>query len=252
MRKSIIFATSAASAVFGSAAFAADIPRRTLEPAPVVQAVPIFTWTGFYVGVNAGYIFDTGKTTITGSAALLATGLTPGATKTLGDGFTIGGTLGYNYQIGNIVFGLEADLNYVDLGKTVAFANGGIATTSSQDATYLGTVRARLGFAIDRLLIYGTGGLAYGDTDASTTITAPGALWVGNKSSTKFGYAVGAGLEYALTTNLSAKVEYLYYDLGKTNYTSPQVAGAAVPGVFGTASAENKGQLVRAGINYRF
>ncbi len=251
MTRSMTFAASAAFAVFSSTAFAADLPRRT-EPAPVVQAVPIFTWTGFYVGVNAGYIFDTGKSSLTGSPALLATGLTPGATRTLGDGFTIGGTIGYNHQIGNVVFGLEADLNYVDLGRTVAFSNGGLTTTLSQDATYLGTVRARLGFAIDRVLIYGTGGLAYGDTEASTTIATPAALWVGNKSSTRFGYAVGAGLEYAFTNNLSAKVEYLYYDLGKTNYTSPQVAGAVVPGVFGTTRAENRGQLVRAGINYRF
>jgi outer membrane immunogenic protein len=252
MRKTIITAAIAASAAFGGAALAADIPRKS-APVPFVQAVPIFTWTGFYVGLNGGYIFDGGRSTVTGSPALLATGFAPtGGSKTLGDGFTIGGTLGYNYQIGSFVAGLEADLNYVDLGKKSTSVIGSLSTTLSQDASYLGTVRGRLGVAFDRLLIYATGGLAYGDQDASTSISGLGRTWAGSKSTTRFGYTVGAGLEYAIDRNWSAKIEYLYYDLGKSDYTSPQITGAALPGVFGTTRAENKGNLVRAGINYRF
>ncbi len=252
MKRTIISAAVAATAAFSGAAMAADLPRKT-APEPVFQAVPIFTWTGFYVGINGGYIFDGGRSQLTGSPALLATGLAPaGNVKTLGDGFTIGGTLGYNYQIGSVVVGLETDLNYVDLGKTVTTAIGPLATTLSQDATYLGTLRGRLGFTFDRVLIYATGGLAYGNQESSTAIAGLGGLWAGSKSETRFGYTVGAGLEYAFDRNWSAKIEYLYYDLGKSNYDSPQFAGPVLPGVFGSTKAENKGNLVRAGINYRF
>jgi outer membrane immunogenic protein len=252
LNRTMIAASIAAMAATGGSAFAADIPRRVDPVAPVIQPVPIFTWTGFYVGVSGGYSFENGKSSLVGSPALLATGLTPGAAKTMGDGFVIGGTIGYNQQFGNFVAGLEADISYVDLGKTVSSTFGGLTTTFSQEASYFGTVRGRLGVAFDRALIYATGGLAYGDQDATTSLSGLGAQWSGSKSSTRFGYTVGAGLEYAITNNWSAKVEYLYYDLGKSNYTSPQIAGAAIPGVFGDTRAEYKGNLVRAGLNYRF
>jgi outer membrane immunogenic protein len=251
MRKTIISAAIAASAAMAGAASAADIPRKT-APAPFVQAVPIFTWTGFYVGINGGYVFETGKSALTGSGPLLATGLTPGPQKTLGEGFTIGGTLGYNYQIGSFVAGIETDLAYVDLGKTVTSTIGGLTTTMTQNTSYLGTLRGRLGVTFDRFLIYATGGLAYGDHYAATSLNGLGAGWDGTKSETRFGYALGAGLEYAFDNNWSAKIEYLYYDLGKHDYSSPQVSGAIIPGVFGATRAENKGNIVRAGINYRF
>jgi outer membrane immunogenic protein len=236
-----------------SSASAADLPRKSV-PQQFVQPVPIFTWTGFYAGINAGYVFETGKSQLTGSPALLGTGLAPiGALKTMGDGFMVGGTLGYNYQIGNFVMGLEGDLSYVDLGKNVAGGFAPLTATLSQDMSYFGTVRGRLGIAFDRLLVYGTGGLAFGDSDAQTTITIPGSQWSGSKGDTKFGYTLGAGLEYALTNNWSVKAEYLYYDLGKSNYSSPLIAGPGLGApVFGTTKAENRGNIVRAGINYRF
>ncbi|MGL5114747.1 MAG: outer membrane protein [Beijerinckiaceae bacterium] len=241
-----------AGVAFAAQASAADLPRKSAPFEPVQQALPIFTWTGFYVGINGGYVFETGKSSITGSPAFIPLGPS-GSLKTTGEGFTLGGTVGYNYQIGNFVAGLEADLNYVDLGKTVSSTFGGITTSLSQGPTYLGTVRGRLGVAFDNVLVYATGGLAYGDQDATTIVNGPGgALWTGSKNDTRFGYAVGAGVEYAFTRNWSAKVEYLYYDLGSVNYSSPQVAGAIIPGVFATTKAENRGNIVRAGINYRF
>jgi outer membrane immunogenic protein len=246
-------ATGVLLASFATQALAADLPRKSVAPV-FAQPAPIFNWSGFYVGLNGGYVFDTGKSQLTGTPGLLATGLAPiGSSKTMGDGFTIGGTLGYNYQIGNFVAGVEADLNYVDLGKTVSTTLGPLTTTQSQDMTYFGTVRGRLGYAFDRVLIYGTGGLAYGDQKARTSISGLASQWDGSKSDTRFGYVLGAGMEYGITSNWSAKVEYLYYDLGKTNYTSPLVAGAgAGAGVFATSKAENRGNIVRAGINYRF
>jgi outer membrane immunogenic protein len=254
MRKTIPSAAAAAALLAGGSAFAADLPRTVAPPPPVVQQLPIFAWTGFYVGLTGGYVFDTGKSTVVGSPGLLATGFAPpGGLKTMGDGFTIGGTVGYNYQIGNFVAGLEADLSYVDLGKSVVTTLGPLTTTVGNEMTYFGTVRGRLGVAFDRLLVYATGGLAFGDSDATTTVAGPGgAFWTGGKNDTRFGYTLGAGLEYAFTGNWSAKVEYLYYDLGRQSYDSPQVQGAALPGVFGATRAENRGNIVRAGINYRF
>ncbi|MGL4241646.1 MAG: outer membrane protein [Beijerinckiaceae bacterium] len=251
MTKRFLAAALAASTVMGGSALAADLPRKT-APEPIVQALPIFTWTGFYVGLTGGYVLETGKSTITGSPALLATGLTPGTQKTLGEGFSIGGTLGYNYQIGAFVVGLETDLSYVDLGKTIISSAGGLTTTMTQNTAYLGTLRGRLGVAFDRVLIYATGGLAYGNHYAATSLSGFGAGWDGTKDDWKFGYTVGAGLEYAITNNFSAKLEYLYYDLGKHDYASPQVSGAPIAGVFATTRAENKGNLVRVGLNYRF
>ncbi len=116
-----------------TAASAADLPRKT-APQTFIQPVPIFTWTGFYVGASAGYVFEPGTSTFNGVAPALA--LTGRRFDTLGDGFIIGGTIGYNYQITpNFVAGVEADLSYTDLGKTVT--NGFV--TISQDMTYLGS-----------------------------------------------------------------------------------------------------------------
>jgi outer membrane immunogenic protein len=251
MTKTLTAAAIAASTLAVGAANAADIPRGA-PPPPVVQALPIFTWTGLYVGLNGGYVFETGKSTITGTPGLLGTGLTPGPQKTLGDGYTIGVQAGYNYQIGAFVAGLEADVNYVDLGKTIVSTTGGLTTTLTQNTSYLATLRGRLGVAFDRVMIYGTGGLAMGNHYAATSLTGLGGGWDGTKSEVKFGYAVGAGLEYAITNNWSAKLEYIYYDLGKHDFASPQVSGAIIPGVSGTTKAENKGNIVRAGLNYRF
>jgi outer membrane immunogenic protein len=254
MMKSLLLtgAAVAALATVAAPASAADLPRKSVAPAPFVQPVPVFNWTGFYVGLNGGYAFDGGKSQITGSPAFL--GLAPaGNLKTIGDGFTIGATVGYNYQINNFVAGLEADLNYIDVGKSVSQTISGVTTVVSQDPTYLGTVRGRLGVTFDRLLVYGTGGLAFGNQDAATTVsTGAGQFWSGGKDDIKFGWTLGAGVEYAVTNNLSAKIEYLYYDLGKTNYSALQSAGASLPGVFADTSAENRGNIVRAGINYRF
>jgi outer membrane immunogenic protein len=241
-----------ASLGIAGAASAADLPRKT--PQTFVQPAPIFTWTGFYAGISGGYAFDNGNSQLTGTSSLLATNLVPtGKVDTIGDGLIIGGTLGYNYQVGQVVFGLEGDLSYTDLGKKVVGGTAPLSVSQSQDLSYLGTVRGRLGFAFDRLLVYGTGGLAFGETKAATAITGLGSLWTGSKSETNVGYTLGAGIEYAFNNNWSVKVEYLYYDLGTENYTAPLISGpGAGSSVFGTVRAENAGNIVRAGLNYRF
>ena len=217
-----------------SSASAADLPRKSV-PQQFIQPLPIFTWTGFYVGINGGYLFDTGNSGRSGFG-----------NSSSGDGFSIGGTLGYNYQIGNVVLGLEGDLAYVELNGRNNSAFGGGNGFGSNDMTYLGTVRGRIGYAIDRFLIYGTGGLAFAYQKNNANF---GAFARSSNDDVKFGYTLGAGVEYAFTNNWSVKAEYLYYDLGRSN-NSTFIAGPG-GGIF-TNSSDNRGNLVRAGLNYRF
>ncbi len=228
-----------AMAIFGlaSGASAADLPRKSV-PQQFIQPLPIFTWTGFYVGINGGYLFDTGNSGRSGVGGF--------GNSSSGDGFSIGGTLGYNYQIGNVVVGLEGDLAYVELNGRNSSAFGGGNGFRSNDMTYLGTFRGRIGYAIDRFLIYGTGGLAFADQKNSANF---GGFGRSSNDDVKFGYTIGGGVEYAFTNNWSVKAEYLYYDLGRSR-NSTFVAGPG--GGFFTNSSDNRGNLVRAGLNYRF
>lgn len=248
-----------ATLMAAGAAQAADLPaRRGFVPAPVVMA-PAFMWTGFYAGVNAGYSFNDNKATTVGTPGFIGLGANvPGSLRTGKDGFIGGGQIGYNYQIGQFVLGVETDLQYVDGKRTTSFtgpALGGITTAAGSELSYLGTLRARLGLvASERLMIYATGGLAYGNPNNTAAVaTGTGALWGGSSDATRFGYAIGAGAEYALTNNWTAKLEYLYYDLGRRTVTAgPLNAAATATGVAYQARFENAGSIVRAGVNYKF
>lgn len=198
------------------AASAADIPRRAAPPPPVVAA-PVFTWTGAYLGINGGY----GWGTSTFSA--------PFATGSFDlSGGLVGGTLGYNYQVGQGVFGLEGDIDWSGIqGST--FCGG---TTCETRNNWLSTVRGRLGYSFDRFMPYVTGGLAVGDIETSIA-------GVGSGRDTKAGWNVGGGVEAMLVGPWTAKAEYLYVDLGRGGI------------VLGT-DAEFKSHVVRGGVNYRF
>lgn len=252
-----ILATLALVAL-GGTAFAADLPSRK---GPVYAPVaPIFTWTGFYVGVNAGVAFTDNSIRTSGTAANtignVAASRRPGSVSIDDQGFIGGGQIGYNYQIGAIVLGAEADIAYVDLEKRTAIVGtSGATSTFRQELNYLGTVRARVGYAFDRALVYATGGLAYGDSKNSAVFSSAANInqvdYIGRRSDTEVGYTVGGGVEYAFTNNLSLKAEYLYYDLGKknvpVNLTTVGPAGGSYVSKF-----ENNGHIVRAGLNYRF
>ena len=210
---------------FAGAATAADLPVRAAPPAPVFSAVPVFTWTGFYVGVNAGYGWqdsNDGSVFVPGGTI---PGVAGGGTIVYGDdngdGFVGGGQIGYNYQIGSFVVGLEGDIQYADFGgdDRFDFDRDGIADDDFNNSDWFGTVRARAGVAFDRALIYATGGFAFAD-DAT-------------------GWTVGGGLEYAFTNNLSAKVEGLYVNLDQDD----NFLGIDNDAEFG---------VVRAGLNFRF
>ncbi len=212
---------SVAFVALAAPAFAADMPGRR-APQPVFsQAPPMFTWTGFYLGANAGAVF--GDFTKSGQFI---------DTKT---GFTGGITAGYNHQINNFVVGLEGDYNYSGLSGR-GFTLPGPAFVKGE-LTSFGTLRGRLGVAFDRALIYGTGGYAFGFSSLESGFL--------KSTSSHHGYVVGAGLEYAFTQNVSAKAEYLYMPLDSKN-------ALAVPG-FGVGSKTGiDANVLRAGVNYRF
>jgi outer membrane immunogenic protein len=206
-----ILLSSVALLGLASGAMAADLPSRR-APAPIIAAVPVFTWTGFYVGVNAGYGWNTNDSITVG-----------GVRFDLDDegGFVGGAQAGYNYQIGSFVVGLEGDIQYADFGgdDRFDFDRDGIVDDDFNNSDWFGTVRARAGVAFDRALIYATGGFAFAD-DAT-------------------GWTVGGGLEYAFTNNLSAKVEGLYVNLDQDD----NFLGIDNDAEFG---------VVRAGLNFRF
>ena len=230
------FALLLASAAFVTPAFAADVVYE--EPAaPVVALAPAYSWTGFYIGGQAGVAFnnDAGDVNYNSNTGAFSTTAFSGGSSNSDDAAFIGGVhIGYDYQINNFLIGAVADINYIDASSTSTFSitsapgvvdNFGI----SQDINFVGTVRAKLGVTADRFAVYATGGLAYADTD--TEYFAPGTLAATNgfiptvnSDSNDVGYAVGAGVDYLVTPNLSLGLEYLYTDLGdsdtKITYTN--------------------------------
>jgi outer membrane immunogenic protein len=205
-------------------ACAADLPRRS-TPAyadTVYAPASVFSWTGFYAGGTVGY----------GSATYRDSVYFDGA-----NGFALGATGGYNFQSGNLVVGVEGDLNWTDLTDRHTFAAG---VTSKASANTLLTVRGRLGYGVDRALIYATGGYAGGNVKAQ--LFDPTLPAVYDSSSWHHGYAIGAGIEYAFTSSLSAKAEYLFTSLNASD-------AFAVPHATRVGLHEN---LVRVGLNYHF
>ena len=260
--KKFLLATVALSAFAGSA-IAADLPVRRAPPAPAFVAVPVFTWTGFYVGGNAGYGFAGGGDVSTVGAfpaaqTLITAGVVPGSSKLTPEGFVGGGQIGYNWQFGSVVLGAEADIQYTDLAQTKSATSTPFNVYSSYRTTtdYIGTVRGRVGYAWDRWMLYATGGLAYGDVYNRHFVGPVGGapVFAGSKDGMKTGYTVGAGVEYALPTTswlgsaATVKIEYLYYDLGNRTVAA---ASPTIGPVF-NSRFQNDGHIVRAGLNWKF
>lgn len=199
------------------AANAADLPRRQAMPVKA-PAFVTYNWTGAYVGINGGGGW--GRSNVSAPFA-------SGDFNTSGG--VIGGTLGYNYQMGQAVFGLEGDVDWSNIRGS---ATCGVTFSCTTRDSWLGTARGRIGYAFDRFLPFVTGGAAFGDIKNSVA-------GVGDARSTKAGYALGGGIEAAIAGPWTAKVEYLYVDLGR---------GASLLG----SDTRFNANLVRAGVNYRF
>jgi outer membrane immunogenic protein len=221
--KKILTAALLASVV--TSAFAADLPtRKGPPPAPVYYAPP-FSWTGFYVGVNGGYGF--GDFSGAGDAVFGRP-----------DGGLVGGSVGYNYQIGQFVVGAEGDLDWADITNSRTFTNG---STSNAKLDSLAHVLARGGVAYDRALFYVAGGYAGGDLKGNYSDTVTGLSY--SNGGWQNGWAIGAGVEYAITNNVSLKGQYLFSQLANKTYFG------GTPDVVKTQADVN---TVTAGVNYKF
>jgi outer membrane immunogenic protein len=264
MKKLLLAGVALAGLVAGAGtASAADLPVRTAPP-PLVAAVPVFTWTGFYVGVNAGYGWhdSNDESIFVPAGALVTAPLATGFIATNadnGDGFVGGGQIGYNYQFGAFVLGVEADLQWADLGGSndLGFVPTGFGTfvpaAVAGGLDWFGTVRARLGFAFDRALVYATGGFAYGGSDNNNN------GFFDNNSDTRTGWTLGGGVEYAITNNVTLGVEGLWVNLSGDNNstfigTETLPTGAVVPVFSATNDRDDDNDffVARAKLNYKF
>ena len=216
--------------------------------APAYQMPLLPGWAGWYVGLHAGYGF--GDHTVTLSGAGVPGLALPRSFKMSPEGFVAGAQLGYNWQWGSFVLGPEVDIAYSSIrDKHTVRDNVGAVTgalTTEQRLDWFGTVRGRLGYAFADFLIYGTGGLAYGQTKLTSRLTTnTGINAAASKSEVAFGYTLGGGAEYAVMQSWTVRAEYLYYDLGSERARFPTAVALNVNAPF-------KGHLVRAGVNYRF
>jgi outer membrane immunogenic protein len=257
MKMKKIALAGAALVSLSTAVLAADLPTTTPNyKAPAASAA--YNWTGFYLGGNAGYGWGKVDNNVSFLDAL------GGITGV--DNFTASGNLGgwlggiqagYNWQTGSMVLGVEADIDFATIkgDPSVApmtnfgFPIAGSSYQAHEQIKWFGTARGRIGFTpTNQLLVYATGGVAFGRVDysASTSFSAGTLQYVGSEIVTKSGWTLGAGTELAIGNNWSAKVEYLYYDLGsKTlNATSPLTTQYTVQTDFAT-----RGNLVRVGLN---
>jgi outer membrane immunogenic protein len=221
MKRSIVAAFSFLTLAAAMPAAAADLPRGTVPykaPAYVAQ----YNWTGFYLGINGGGAW--------GDSAWSGFAVTNKPT-----GGMIGGTVGYNWQGAGSpwVFGLEGDVAWANISDSVACG----AVACETKINWFGTARGRAGYSFDRFLPYITGGAAFGGTEANR------AGFLGS-SDTNFGWTVGAGLEGAIANNWTAKIEYLYADLGSTSCSAINCGVAT--------NVDLRLNVLRGGLNYRF
>lgn len=221
---------------------AADLPSKAVAPAAPVVVAPVFTWTGFYVGGELGWGQTRNKYT---PGASVAGATTVVALPTLSKDGVLGGLFaGYNYQINQIVIGGELDGSFLIVGKERYTAVTGDQITAHTEWT--GSARARLGYAVDHWLLYGTGGLAF--ASAKSTVTGTGYSY-GAGSDTRWGWTLGAGVEYAFTSHWIAGLEYRYTQYESDTYTYP--VGVNNLGIVGFKQELSTNQ-VTARLSYKF
>jgi outer membrane immunogenic protein len=263
---------------------AADMPVK----API--AVP-FSWTGFYIGVNAGWSWGRVRDNIDATSSirervfrtagpdLISDVTVAGPSFALGgrtnvDGWVADGQVGYNWQADRFVFGVELDIQATGQDGSSSFCStaacgvGSLLVVASHDLDWFATARLRAGFLLtDTILVYATGGLAVADVNSVFTAGLVGFGTVSaSASDTKFGWVLGGGAEAALSRNWSVKAEYLYLDLGDVNSAGFSATSSVnllgVPGVGfntiidttvnGAARTRWTDNIVRVGLNYRF
>jgi outer membrane immunogenic protein len=220
-----------------ASAVAADLPMRSAPP--VFTPVPVYNWSGFYVGANAGVGWANSGNVTVRDPVLGAKSISVSSRS----GFIGGGQIGYNFQVGGFVYGLETDIQFADVGSKVNWGPyGRLGLSTGGSGGYFGTLRGRAGYAIDRTLLYLTGGLAYGGLNSSP---------LSGSATSNVGYALGGGVEYAFTQNWTAKLEALYINLSNGNARTIVVTNGGRNYPI-SASSGNGGGVLRVGVNYKF
>ena len=290
MFRKVLLSTAAAFAMAGSA-LAADLPARVMAPAPFIP--PVFTWTGFYIGVNAGaaWVGHDGCSRLydySGGVYTPVTDYTPNCNNNNNNaGFIGGGQAGYNWQIGALVLGLEGDIDWVGqagnrnydysmYGSPYRISshvyevdNDAFHFNGGNSGNVVGTIRGRLGFALDRALFYVTGGAAFRGSGndgslavTSTSIVTNNTTWpstvTSSSSTTTFtrnnnnnnvGWVLGGGIEYALTDSITARAEYMHMQFSNN---SGYYTNSAYPNAAFSSNRNNSLDSVRLGLNWKF
>lgn len=262
MKYASLLKASVASAVIlagSSAVYAADAPiyDKGVVTAPVVA--PVWTWAGFYGGLFAGYAWGDVETVhpATGGGVAYSAATVGSYDVDDSDGFFGGGTLGYNWQSDNFVFGLEGELGYLDIGGSEidpwASAIGFTDLRADADTDFYMSLTGRAGFAFDQLLLYVKGGGTFLNAEVAMTDACAGGA---NCSATTYaasdddwqgGWTVGAGAEWMIGGGWSTKLEYMYYDFGDTS-----VSAVASNGLTYSSDFDLSAQTVKVGLNYHF
>ncbi len=230
MRFAIRTLAAASVSLIAVSAQAADLPSSKMSPAaPIFLA---YNWTGFYVGLQGGYQWGRNRHTIAG-AVVDGVSYDP-------KGWMFGGHVGYNVQVNQLVFGFEGDVEWTNTRATGAYPGAAAPFSHRTRIDWQGSLRGRFGFAFDRALIYLTGGAAFANIKHNIN-SAPNI----NYSDTRFGWTIGAGLEYALTNNITARGEYRYTDYGRSSNT------VAVPAALSFRDRVST-HAVRLGVSYKF
>jgi len=255
MKKLLFGSVALIALTMAESASAADMPVKA-------PPTPICIWCGWYVGVNGGggFGYDPFISTEYISGALFTEGTWPGVgnfgTLHSSGGFG-GGQIGYNWQTGHYVYGLEADLQGAGIrgsqSATLSYivAPNVVTEGLTSDLDWFGTVRGRVGYAWDRFLVFATGGLAFGEIRNSFSyIDTFGYSGSSSSSSTRAGYTVGAGVEYAFASKWSAKLEYQYIDLGTTVVGLNEFLLGGPSPYTDTAPVKETYNIFRLGLNY--
>ena len=236
-----LVATASTLLMLGGTAIAADLSRPVFKPVPPPAMVQ--NWSGFYLGVNAGGGIGHGSSDLSVAGGPAIVTIDNSLTGAIG-----GGQIGFNWQAGPTVFGVEADFQASGVEGTLsAPCLPGLCATYSQKATWFGTARGRIGYAAAGWLLYATGGYAYARLDTDANATAGPATATFTLRETRNGWTAGTGVEVEFAPRWSAKLEYLYLDVGRS--TSSWVLPGLPPV---SDDAHFNMNVVRGGVNYRF
>jgi outer membrane immunogenic protein len=266
MNRLLLAATALLGLSVVGSANAADMGMPAMPTkAPIVVPPPVFNWTGFYIGGNGGYGWANQSYSGTDTSAL---GVASFSGSSTASGGLAGGQIGVNYEFPNQwVIGIEADGDWANIAGSASgcatYPSGIVSGCATDSATLndFGTVRARLGYAWNNVLLYGTGGWAWGNSSATHTTTCvgacPGLPFTGggaSASNSLSGWTAGAGLEWGFLPNWTLRLEYLHleFDNVATNYSDVVTVNAVPFPITGHISSNIGVDVVRVGLNYLF